>query len=573
MRNKNAMSTNDARPAKVAIIGASGTYGTGILARAEEIGVEAVVVTRSPHKFQNVKPTTTVVEAQLDEEDKLKEAFTGCDGVISALGDDRKERPKTHNLPHVWDAMKAAGVAKYIGMGSGPMLMPGEKRRGAFQRAVPPLLCVLKLFGVDFLEQNEWERDSLLKGENGADGITWVLTRVVRPTKTPFAGVYVHKDRRGPINCSIYDHGDFCLSCVASSEWDKLAPHVSSGPRKPKTTFVKRSLRVFLILICAMLVLIMAAVAGLFVYEPSPPDGFAFSSAGETIQLSDGRTLAYLETGDPEGRPVFYFHGGPGSRLEGLLYDEFNQQLGIRMIAVDRPGYGLSGFQENRTYLDWPDDVSELADQLGIDRFAVLGWSSGGPYAAVVAHEIPQRLTVAAIVAGEAPYASGDLPQSVLTGDAFSGSRANRLFIWSANNGPWLMRGLFRMMRIAVFRDPVGLLESSADANMSAKDKQFFARGEYSVSLVEAFRQGAKGMTHDFTIERLNWPFKLEEIQAPTVLIFHGEEDSGVDPGIAEYVCTRIPSCEAPTVYPGEGHSVVYHRYEEIIQAMLEAWI
>ena len=120
------MNTSVAKPRKVAIIGASGAYGRGILARAEEIGVEAVVVTRSPQKFQDVKPTTTVVETQLDDEDKLREAFAGCDGVISALGDDRKLRPKTHYLPHVWNAMKAAGVTKYIGMGSGPMLMPGE---------------------------------------------------------------------------------------------------------------------------------------------------------------------------------------------------------------------------------------------------------------------------------------------------------------------------------------------------------------------------------------------------------------------------------------------------------------
>ena len=222
------MSTNVAKPLKVAIIGASGTYGEGILARAEEIGVEAVVVTRSPQKFIDLKPTTTVVETQLDEEEKLKEAFAGCDGVISALGDDRKKRPKTHRLPHVWNAMKAAGVSKYIGMASGAMMMPGEKR-GGFQRCVHPVLSVLVFFGVDFLEQNEWERDSLL---GGADGITWVITRVVRPTKTPFVGAYVHKDKRGPINCSIYDHGDFCLYCVASSEWDKLAPHVSSGPAR-----------------------------------------------------------------------------------------------------------------------------------------------------------------------------------------------------------------------------------------------------------------------------------------------------------------------------------------------------
>jgi hypothetical protein len=169
-----------------------------------------------------------VVEAQLDDQEKLKQAFTGCDGVISALGDDRKERPKTNYLPHVWNAMKAAGVTKYIGMGSGPMMLPREKP-GGFQRTVHALLSVLKVFGVDMLEQNEWERDSLLMGKNGADGITWVLTRPVRPTKTPFVGAYAHEHQRGPMDCSIYDHGDFCLYCVASSEWDKRAPHVSSG--------------------------------------------------------------------------------------------------------------------------------------------------------------------------------------------------------------------------------------------------------------------------------------------------------------------------------------------------------
>jgi pimeloyl-ACP methyl ester carboxylesterase len=78
-------------------------------------------------------------------------------------------------------------------------------------------------------------------------------------------------------------------------------------------------------------------------------------------------------------------------------------------------------------------------------------------------------------------------------------------------------------------------------------------------------------MTCDFTIERLYWPFELEGIHAP-VLVFHGEEDGGVDPRIGEYVCMSIPSCDGPTIYQHEGHSVVYFRYPEIIQAILEAW-
>jgi len=335
---------------------------------------------------------------------------------------------------------------------------------------------------------------------------------------------------------------------------------------------VRRLLRLFSITILVILAIILVAVVGLFAYEPSPAEGFAFSSAGKTMQLSDGRTLAYLESGDPEGRPVFYFHGGPGSRLEGLFYDETNQQLGIRMIALDRPGFGLSDFQEDRSYLDWAGDVSELADHLRIDRFAVLGWSSGGPHAAVVAHEIPERITVAAIVAGEGPYASLDYPQSVLTGDAFNGSDVNKLFIWSANNGPWLMQTLFRFSRILIFSNSMGMVENSGDVAMSAKDTQLFTRDDYIADQIEALRQGAAGATRDYTLERVDWPFKLEDIHTPTVLVFHGEDDKGVDPQVSEYVCMRIPSCDEPTIYAGEGHSVPYYRYEEIIQVMLEAW-
>lgn len=327
-----------------------------------------------------------------------------------------------------------------------------------------------------------------------------------------------------------------------------------------------------MIIILAILVIALVAIVGLFVYKPSPAKGFTFSSAGKTVKLSDGRTLAYLDIGNPEGRPLFYFHGGPGSRLEGFLFDELCWKLEIRMIAPDRPGFGLSDLQENRTYLEWPNDVRELADQLGIDRFAVLGWSSGGPHAAAVAHGIPHRLSVVAIVAGEGPYAREDLPQSVQNSATFSGSNANRLLIWSANNARWLMRTLFTMARILIFSDPAGLGAGSRGSDMSAKDKQLFERRDFTASMVEALRQGAEGWTREYTIERLDWPFKLEDIGAPTVMVFHGEDDRGVHPGIAKYVSERIPACEEPTIYPGEGHSVVYYRYAEIIEAMLEAW-
>ena len=328
----------------------------------------------------------------------------------------------------------------------------------------------------------------------------------------------------------------------------------------------------FPMIVLTIVSITLVVFAGLFIYKPSPAKGFAFSSEGKSIRLSDGRALAYSDLGDPEGRPLFYFHGGPGSRLEGLLFDELSKQMGIRMLAPDRPGFGLSDFQNDRTYLDWPEDVRQLADHLGVDRFGVMGWSSGGPHAAAVAYGIPHRLSVVAIVAGEGPYASDDLPQSVLNSATFSGSRGNRLFSWSANNAPWLMQALFAMARFLIFIDPAGFGAGSRGSDMSAKDKQFFERSNFTASLVEALRQGAEGWTREYTIERLDWPFKLEDIRAPTVVVFHGEDDRGVDPGIAEYVSKRIPACDGPTIYPGEGHSIVYYRYTEIIETMLESW-
>jgi len=289
------------------------------------------------------------------------------------------------------------------------------------------------------------------------------------------------------------------------------------------------------------------------------------------MQLSDGRTLAYLDTGDPGGRPLFYFHGGPGSRLEALIFEELNRQLGVRMISTDRPGYGLSDIAKGHTYLDWAEDVVALADHLGTDRFAVLGWSSGGPHAAAVAHEFPERLTVAAIVAGEGPYASDDYPQSVLVGDTFNASGANRLFIWSARNWAWPMRTLLRFSRVLMLKDPVGLAQSSGEGVMTAKDIEFFTRRDFVAASIEALRQGEQGAMRDLTNERVAWPFELHDIAAP-VLVFHGQDDKAVDPRVGEYVCTQIPSCDKVTMFPGEGHSVVYYRYGEIIRAVLEAW-
>ena len=113
----------------------------------------------------------------------------------------------------------------------------------------------------------------------------------------------------------------------------------------------------------------------------------------QTIILPDGRTLGFAEYGDPSGRPVLFFPGTPSGRLFQHPDESIAASLGARVITLDRPGYGLSDFLRNRALLHWPDDVEELADTLGFDRFAVAGISGGAPYVAACALKIPGRLT------------------------------------------------------------------------------------------------------------------------------------------------------------------------------------
>src|ERR1700691_5324971 len=124
--------------------------------------------------------------------------------------------------------------------------------------------------------------------------------------------------------------------------------------------------------------------------------------------LPGGRDLGWIEFGDPNGAPVFAFHGTPGSRYLIVMDEKSLSDAGLRFICVDRPGYGLSTFQRGRRLVDWPKDVAHLANKIGIETFAVLGHSGGGPHAAVCAASLGERVSAAAIVSGVGPVGGPD---------------------------------------------------------------------------------------------------------------------------------------------------------------------
>ncbi|MBW3661716.1 MAG: alpha/beta hydrolase, partial [Actinobacteria bacterium] len=138
----------------------------------------------------------------------------------------------------------------------------------------------------------------------------------------------------------------------------------------------------------------------------------------QVVKLRVGRGIGAAHYGDPNGTPVFLFHGFPGSRLEGMLADEPASEAGVHLIALDRPGFGLSDFAPRRTVSSWADDVAEVATILGIDRFGVIGVSGGGPFALACAARIPDRLLGVAFVCGGPPPEAPTTQESAFENNA-----------------------------------------------------------------------------------------------------------------------------------------------------------
>ena len=285
---------------------------------------------------------------------------------------------------------------------------------------------------------------------------------------------------------------------------------------------------------------------------------------GETLRLEDGRLLGYAVYGDPEGWPIFYFHGFPGSRLEAQLADRVAARMGIRLIALDRPGFGLSDFKPRRTIFEWPDDVVKIADALRINRFATIGVSGGGPYAAACALKIPQRLTAVAIVCGLGPLDTPNGTERMV--------RTNHLIFFLGRRLPWLAKISLWRIAYQVRRNPEGTLRRMIVA-LPDPDKAVLARPEVKTAMkdnvVEAFRGGSRGAACELLLYTRPWGFLLEDI-ATRVNLWHGEQDVSVPPTMGQYQARTIPNCRA-IFYPGEGHfSLVINHMEEVLSGLLE---
>jgi len=275
------------------------------------------------------------------------------------------------------------------------------------------------------------------------------------------------------------------------------------------------------------------------------------------------RKLAFEVTGDPNGMPVFLMHATPGSRKGPKPRGIVIHRLGIQLISYDRPGYGRSTRHRGRSVASAAADVAAIADELGIEQFAVVGWSEGGPHALACAALLSDRVTRAATLASFAPPDAVDLK--------WFGNMAEHN-VTEYNNADRVPGAFIEELDkrvIEIKQDPDALIRTIEPA-LARRDLQVLEnhalRTLITDGYLEAVRQGVAGWVDDTFALRRPWGFPLDAITAE-VRLWHGDEDTFVPRSHTEWLGRRI-RYSTVDVRPEAGHFAAL----ELLPAML-TWL
>lgn len=286
----------------------------------------------------------------------------------------------------------------------------------------------------------------------------------------------------------------------------------------------------------------------------------------EGVTTPDGRKLACLEVGDPEGPLVLHNHGGPSSRLEARLLADAASKNRLRLLCIDRPGMGQSSPQKARTYAGWADDLVTIADALGYQEFGVTGWSEGGPWALAAAAYIDSaRLRHVTSIAPGSYGAFGDnwAAEHLSKADALGGSLALHF-----KPGFHLM---YAALGITAKRFPETFVKQIRNS-VSDYDRQLLLRPEVATafgdSCAECFAHGSSGLVRDAELLYRSWAFDVTKIERP-VHMWQGLDDRLVPDPINKKVADRMPGAVWHSV-EGAGHFVAVGEAEEIFRIAAE---
>jgi pimeloyl-ACP methyl ester carboxylesterase len=276
------------------------------------------------------------------------------------------------------------------------------------------------------------------------------------------------------------------------------------------------------------------------------------------VRLLDGRSVSYAQYGQPDGFPIVNAHGGLACRLDVAAADAVATAAGIRLISPDRPGVGRSDPQPGRTVDDWAQDVAGLLDLIDVDRFAVMGWSMGGQYAAAVGHALPNRVTRVAIIAGALPLTEPGVFDELPAMD--------RTLTRLSQRAPWLAAQWFRIMGFAAAAAPrlygrLAARELGQADGAVLRDEGFPA---FARMTREALRQPA-GAVEEYRAWMRPWGFAPEELTV-AVDVWAGKGDQLVNESWPHRLASRIPNATL-NIRDG-GHFMAHQHYREIFDAL-----
>ncbi len=264
--------------------------------------------------------------------------------------------------------------------------------------------------------------------------------------------------------------------------------------------------------------------------------------------LPDGRTLSYLDLGDPAGIPCLFTIGSPSTAVGGIAFADAARRAGIRLISVDKPGYGGSTRVPRRHLQAYGEDLRDLADALGLRNFALIGQSGGGPHALAAAHILRRRVSSLCLLSSFGPVTEAWAAQGV--------NPFIKCISWIARKAPPLL-----VLPIALLRLSSGDAERTARmvkrrapkmnahqrAAVEDPNATFIFKG-----LEEAFADGLGAASDEFHALSIPWTFNLRDIEVSTDL-WHGTEDESCPIGMARGLAERLPHAKLHEL-EGLGH-------------------
>ncbi|MDQ1402582.1 MAG: hypothetical protein QOG03_898 [Actinomycetota bacterium] len=272
----------------------------------------------------------------------------------------------------------------------------------------------------------------------------------------------------------------------------------------------------------------------------------------------DGKTVGVYEYGDPSGQPVMVFHGVPACGAGFGFADEPARERGLRLIAPDRPGVGLSTPSDGWTVGSYPSMVTALADALDIDRFAVWGYSGGGPFAVACAAAGGERVTRTAVSAG--------MGQVGVWAEDDDFEKTDRQMLVMSRKRPALARTMMAVGARLARMSPKSATKSFAK-QVSESDRAVIdtmgTPAEVMALFTQAFLRGARGVIDDYRAIGQPWGVDLSAIRAP-MRVFQGDDDPMVPPRHSEELANRVQGAEL-VMWPGEGHLATITHVAEIL--------